>query len=123
MSRMITIDELYLRDSGICGICGKHVMRKQANRDHIIPVSLGGKNASSNLQLTHIECNNKKGNGYTRTEWLLLLSEKHDKQCVLCPEKLNERSIVTTFRGLICHKACVTRFFTQLDRNCFIAVS
>ena len=37
-------------------------MNQTINIDHIIPLSCGGKTEKGNLQLTHKECNSKKGN-------------------------------------------------------------
>lgn len=54
-----------------CGICGDpvdaslkypHVM--SGTTDHIVPLSLGGSNDKSNLQLAHAQCNMRKGNRF-----------------------------------------------------------
>jgi hypothetical protein len=56
----ITIDDIYLRDGGLCGICGEPVKLKQASVDHIIPRSKGGKDCLHNTQTTHWNCNRIK---------------------------------------------------------------
>ena len=60
----VTYEAVYERDKGICQICGLpvHPIKGIDNNwdgtiDHIEPVSLGGKHAMSNCQLTHRICN------------------------------------------------------------------
>ena len=49
--------------SKLCGICGKQLPSREASTiDHIMPISLGGTDEISNLQLAHSKCNNVKGN-------------------------------------------------------------
>lgn len=57
------------RDGWICQICKEPVERSAhhpnplaPSLDHIIPVSKGGSSDPSNLQLTHLRCNLKRGN-------------------------------------------------------------
>lgn len=61
--------EICERDGWICQICKKPVERNAhhpnplaPSLDHIIPVSKGGSSDPSNLQLTHLVCNLKRGN-------------------------------------------------------------
>lgn len=61
---------IFLNALGICGICGTWVNPKNNPRDpkhgtidHVVPLSKGGCNIFSNLQLAHAECNHRKGNG------------------------------------------------------------
>jgi len=56
-----SLDEIYERDNGICGICASLVDRKDASIDHIIPLSRGGKHSRRNVQLAHRTCNSRKG--------------------------------------------------------------
>lgn len=62
----ITLRKLYYRDKRTCQICKKagrpaDVTWKQASIDHIIPYARGGTHTWDNIQLTHLECNKKKG--------------------------------------------------------------
>ena len=51
-----------LRQSDLCGICGKAITKmKDATIDHIIPLSRGGHSGISNIQLAHDKCNSTKG--------------------------------------------------------------
>lgn len=72
---IITLSELFERDSGICHICGKpcdysdYVVKngKRCARgnypscDHIVPISKGGTHSWDNVKLAHVSCNAKKG--------------------------------------------------------------
>jgi len=48
---------IYARDRGRCHLCGKKVRQADASMDHIIPISLGGIHAPSNVRLAHLKCN------------------------------------------------------------------
>lgn len=70
-SEPYTLREIAERDGYLCGICGKlvdmglegHFSDDRApTRDHIIPISLGGPDFKSNVQLAHRKCNWLKGN-------------------------------------------------------------
>lgn len=61
--------KLYWQANGRCGICKQHIDitlkypdPQSFSIDHIIPVSLGGNHAVSNLQPAHLVCNSKRGN-------------------------------------------------------------
>jgi hypothetical protein len=63
--------EIFERDHWICRICGDPVDQDRrwpdplsASIDHIKPVHYGGLHISSNLQLAHHICNNRKHNQY-----------------------------------------------------------
>ncbi len=56
----IKIEDLYIRDKGICYLCGNKVLLRDASVDHVIPLSLGGIHDYSNTALTHQGCNCKK---------------------------------------------------------------
>lgn len=45
-----------------CAICSLPVSDKDKSVDHIVPLSRGGTNEISNMQITHLRCNQKKGN-------------------------------------------------------------
>lgn len=58
---------VFMRDGWICQICKKRVNKKlrlpnrmSASLDHIVPLSLGGIHAYSNVQLAHLRCNSRK---------------------------------------------------------------
>lgn len=53
--------EIYLRDGGRCRHCGSS---SNLQYDHIIPLSWGGSNDPSNIQLLCAPCNLRKGNRY-----------------------------------------------------------
>lgn len=48
---------VYAKYNGKCAICGKPVKYKKLTIDHNIPLSKGGTNEMSNLQLACRECN------------------------------------------------------------------
>ncbi len=57
------------RTNWMCGICGEPVDRAKRHPDpaygsidHIVPLSNGGSNDESNLQIAHLLCNLRKGN-------------------------------------------------------------
>ena len=61
--------EVYRRDGGICGICGKVINldikaphAESLSLDHIIPLTKGGKHTYLNAQVAHYGCNSRKGN-------------------------------------------------------------
>ncbi len=60
LSRGLT-KRLYVQQKGLCAICSL-AMEGVFHRDHIIPISKGGKHEDSNIQLTHPKCNLSKGN-------------------------------------------------------------
>jgi len=56
----LTNKNLFRRDLGICAYCGKFHREEKLTRDHIIPVSLGGKNIWMNCVTACKPCNNYK---------------------------------------------------------------
>jgi 5-methylcytosine-specific restriction endonuclease McrA len=58
----VPMDAIYLRDKGICQLCFKKCSRKEATRDHVIPVSKGGPHSFQNIVLAHNRCNAAKNN-------------------------------------------------------------
>lgn len=52
--------DIYLRDRGICGICGNFVAPDNFSIDHIIPISKGGTYDYDNLQCCCKKCNQLK---------------------------------------------------------------
>lgn len=54
-----------LRQSDCCALCGNKILAMHdATVDHIIPLSKGGSDTPSNMQIAHRDCNTKKGNSY-----------------------------------------------------------
>ena len=51
---------LYIKQKGICPLCDKALESTIMDADHITPISLGGTNELSNLQLLHKECHANK---------------------------------------------------------------
>ena len=67
----INLSRLYLRDGGICQICGRVIdfdcdsnSDYYPSIDHIIPISKGGLHQWDNVQLACRICNSHKGNAY-----------------------------------------------------------
>jgi len=61
--------DIYQRDKWICQLCFKKVDEKlsapnlmRASLDHVVPLSRGGNDSSSNVQLAHFKCNVSRGN-------------------------------------------------------------
>jgi 5-methylcytosine-specific restriction endonuclease McrA len=59
--RGLTLDELYLRDRGVCYICKLPVPRHKATKEHVKALSKGGTDKPSNTRLACRKCNSKKG--------------------------------------------------------------
>jgi 5-methylcytosine-specific restriction endonuclease McrA len=57
----VSLEELYVRDGGICGICDEECDYSQASIDHVFPISKGGPHVWDNVQLAHRSCNSRKG--------------------------------------------------------------
>ena len=65
----ISLTKLYMRDMGVCALCGKHIdfdcdsnSAHYPSIDHIIPLSKGGLHSWDNVQLACRECNMRKSN-------------------------------------------------------------
>lgn len=52
--------DIYIRDKGVCGICGQPVAKNNYTIDHIIPLSKGGSYKYTNLQCCCKRCNQFK---------------------------------------------------------------
>jgi 5-methylcytosine-specific restriction endonuclease McrA len=52
---------VYLKDEGICGICGKSLEMSDLTLDHIIPISKGGGHLYANVHSAHRICNIRRG--------------------------------------------------------------
>lgn len=55
------IKRLFASQNGLCAICSLPMIPGKFHRDHITPISKGGKHEDGNIQLTHPKCNLSKG--------------------------------------------------------------
>lgn len=53
---------IYEKSNGCCELCGKKLFYDDMTLDHIIPLSMGGKEELNNLQATCFACNQFKRN-------------------------------------------------------------
>jgi 5-methylcytosine-specific restriction endonuclease McrA len=58
----LTNRELFLRDAYLCMYCGGNFHESNLTRDHVIPMSRGGKDKWSNVMTACRCCNTRKGN-------------------------------------------------------------
>ena len=58
----ITKRKLYRRDRGLCAYCGDRITEDNAEAEHIVPSSRGGKYTWMNLVISCRPCNQRKGN-------------------------------------------------------------
>lgn len=54
--------DVFQRDGGKCHICGKRCDPKDWHLDHLVPLSLGGLHAYSNVAVSHPMCNQRRSN-------------------------------------------------------------
>jgi hypothetical protein len=66
------------RDEGICQYTGKKLTPQEANIDHVIPRSRGGKTDWGNCVLTHKEVNSKKADRTPEEAGLKLIRKPQD---------------------------------------------
>ena len=53
---------LFARDAHLCLYCGREFPRSQLTRDHVLPVSKGGRDLWENVVAACFPCNSRKGN-------------------------------------------------------------
>jgi HNH endonuclease len=58
----LTNRELFLRDAHLCMYCGKEHQASYLTRDHVVPISRGGRDRWSNVVTACRHCNTRKGN-------------------------------------------------------------
>jgi len=58
----LTNRELFFRDANLCMYCGGHFQVSILTRDHVVPISKGGKDRWSNVVTACRYCNTRKGN-------------------------------------------------------------
>ncbi len=59
---LLTNDKLFARDRHLCAYCGVSQHGRGLSRDHVIPVSRGGRDTWMNLVTACRACNTRKGN-------------------------------------------------------------
>ncbi|MEO8010850.1 MAG: HNH endonuclease [Dokdonella sp.] len=57
----LTNPALFARDRMLCMYCGKHYSRGELTRDHVIPISKGGRDNWQNVVTACLHCNVRKG--------------------------------------------------------------
>jgi 5-methylcytosine-specific restriction endonuclease McrA len=57
----LTNAALFARDSYLCMYCGQHFARHSLTRDHVLPLSRGGRDVWSNVVSACLPCNVRKG--------------------------------------------------------------
>jgi len=57
----LTNPALFARDAHLCLYCGQHFARPQLTRDHVLPVSRGGRDVWENVVSACFHCNSRKG--------------------------------------------------------------
>lgn len=58
----LTNAALFARDSYLCLYCGEHFPRSHLTRDHVMPLSKGGRDIWQNVVSACLHCNVRKGN-------------------------------------------------------------
>jgi 5-methylcytosine-specific restriction endonuclease McrA len=61
-SPALTNNALFARDKHLCMYCGEHFARGTLTRDHVMPVSRGGRDIWENVVTACTHCNLHKGN-------------------------------------------------------------
>lgn len=61
-SPALTNNALFARDKHLCMYCGEHFARSTLTRDHVMPVSRGGRDIWENVVTACTHCNLRKGN-------------------------------------------------------------
>ena len=95
----LTKRNLYIRDRQICQYSGKRIGSKEADIDHILPKSRGGKTSWENMVVCSKEINRLKGNK-TPEEAGLKLIKKPEKPIytkIMIDPKINVPSSWTNF--------------------------
>ena len=70
----LTNRELFLRDANLCMYCGNKCQTASLTRDHVVPLSKGGKDLWSNVVTACRNCNIRKGNRTPESSHMPLLA-------------------------------------------------
>jgi hypothetical protein len=62
----LTNPHLFRRDGNMCLYCGERFATRELTRDHVVPVSRGGKDVWQNVVTACRSCNHRKGNWTVR---------------------------------------------------------
>jgi len=65
----IELQELRAKQNSICALCGLQMDKESI--DHIVPLSKGGTNFISNIQLAHLTCNKRKGSKHLQAQEMI----------------------------------------------------
>jgi 5-methylcytosine-specific restriction endonuclease McrA len=57
----LTNHALFSRDRHVCLYCGQHYTRSELTRDHVVPISRGGRDTWENVVSACLACNVRKG--------------------------------------------------------------
>jgi len=60
-SPALTNTALFARDGSLCMYCGKEYGRHSLTRDHVVPISKGGRDTWENVVCACFHCNSRKG--------------------------------------------------------------
>lgn len=58
----LTNSALFTRDRHLCLYCGSHYSRSHLTRDHVLPLSKGGRDCWENVVTACLHCNTRKSN-------------------------------------------------------------
>ncbi len=92
--------KVLLKKTKVCNVCNKKLFSKDKKAlDHIIPLSRGGSNTLSNMQVIHLSCNSSKGNrdyqDYGSGQILMFLDSP-------TPKKKRQFQVITEKKCLEC---------------------
>ena len=70
----MTNRELFLRDANLCMYCGNKFRTTSLTRDHVVPLSKGGKDLWSNVVTACRNCNIRKGSRTPEKSYMPLIA-------------------------------------------------
>jgi 5-methylcytosine-specific restriction endonuclease McrA len=73
---------IWNRDGGVCQYTGRKLTPNEANIDHVLPRSKGGRTTWTNCVLSHKEVNHKKGNRTPEEAGLKLIRQPYEPKAV-----------------------------------------